>query len=221
MAVYGFAPEGTDEQGEFNPFNQYGTTKMQAEAVYKEWYAEDPEHRSLVIVRPTVIFGEQNRGNVYNLLQQIASRRFIMFGHGQNRKSMAYVQNVAEFLAFSLRLGAGEHIYNYVDKPDLSMNELVRRCRSVLFRRNGVGFRLPGWIGILAGVGFDYLAALTRKNLPISSIRVKKFMSTTAFDTSVADTGFKPSHSLEEGLERTLCYEFLEDHKGSRVFYSE
>ena len=35
-----------------------------AEQVYKEWQAEDPENRTLVIVRPTVIFGEGNRGNV-------------------------------------------------------------------------------------------------------------------------------------------------------------
>ena len=42
-----------------------------------------------------------------------------MFGPGTNRKSLAYVQNVAEFLAFSLQFGPGEHLYNYVDKPDL------------------------------------------------------------------------------------------------------
>ena len=221
VAVYGFAPEGTDERGAFNPFNDYGRTKMEAEAVYREWLAEDPEQRSLVIVRPTVIFGEQNRGNVYNLLRQIATGRFIMFGAGTNRKSMAYVQNIAEFLAFCTQFGPSEHLYNYVDKPDLSMNTLVTRCRSVLWGKKGVGLRLPGWLGILAGYGFDGVAAITGKKLPISSIRVKKFMGTTAFNTSISQTGFTPSSSLVRGIERTLRHEFLENHKAETVFFSE
>ena len=221
VAVYGFAPEGTDERGEFNPFNDYGRTKMEAEKVYRAWQAEDPENRSLVIVRPTVIFGEQNRGNVYNLLRQIASGRFIMFGSGINRKSMAYVHNIAEFLAFSTRFGPGEHLYNYVDKPDLDMNSLVARCRSVLFGKEGFGLRLPGWLGIIIGYGFDAFAVITKKSLPVSSIRVKKFMATTAFNTSLAETGFTPSHTLSEGLEKTIKHEFLEDHNDDTLFYTE
>lgn len=221
VAVYGFASEGTDESGAFNPFNDYGRTKMEAEEVYRAWLSEDPTNRSLVIVRPTVIFGEQNRGNVYNLFRQIASGRFVMFGPGVNRKSMAYVQNIAEFLAFSARFGPGEHLYNYVDKPDLDINALVVHCRSVLFGKDDVGPRLPRWVGVLAGYGFDLLSALTRKKLPISSIRVKKFMGTTAFDTSIGETGFSPAYSLSEGIERTLCYEFLENHSDDKLFYSE
>lgn len=221
VAVYGFAPEETDERGAFNPFNDYGRTKVEAETVYRAWQAEDPEHRSLVVVRPTVIFGEQNRGNVYNLLRQIASGRFIMFGPGTNRKSMAYVQNIAEFLAFSTQFGPGEHVFNYVDKPDLDMNTLVARCRTVLFGKDGVGLRLPGWLGVLVGYGFDVFAAATGKKLPASSLRVKKFMRTTAFDASVSKTGFVPSCTLAEGIERTLRHEFLEDHGGDKLFYSE
>ena len=221
VAVYGFAPEGTDERAAFNPFNDYGRTKMEAEAVYGAWQAEDPANRSLIIIRPTVIFGEQNRGNVYNLLRQIASGRFIMFGPGTNRKSMAYVQNIAECLAFCTQFGTGQHVYNYVDEPDLDINTLVTMCRSVLFGQEGVGLRLPRWLGVLAGYGFDMLAVLTGKKLPISSIRVKKFMGTTSFGTAIFSTGFSPSCSLAEGIERTLRHEFLEDHSRDKLFYSE
>ncbi len=122
VAIYGFAPSDTDEGGEPNYFNDYGRTKFLAEQVFKEWQAEDSDNRTLVIVRPTVIFGEGNRGNVYNFLKQIASRRFVMFGNGENRKSMAYVENVVAFLEYSLSFKPGLHIYNYIDKPDFDMN---------------------------------------------------------------------------------------------------
>ena len=49
------------EEGAINPFNEYGRTKALAEDVYREWRAKDPDSRSLIIVRPTVVFGEGNR----------------------------------------------------------------------------------------------------------------------------------------------------------------
>jgi len=58
VAIYGFAAPDTDESGIVDYFNDYGRTKYLAECVYKEWQQEDPDNRSLIIVRPTVIFGE-------------------------------------------------------------------------------------------------------------------------------------------------------------------
>ena len=221
VAIYGFAPADTNESGEPNYFNDYGRTKYLAEGVYKEWQAEDPENRTIVIVRPTVIFGEGNRGNVYNLLKQIASRRFVMFGNGKNKKSMAYVGNVAAFLEYSLSFKPGLHIYNYIDKPDFDMNTLISIARKSLFRKDNVGLRMPAFLGMAMGYIADAVAKLISKSLPVSSIRVKKFMGTTQFASSVSDTGFVPQFSLEEGLERTLRYEFMEDNSDERTFDTE
>ena len=55
VAIYGFAPNNTGEEGSPNYFNDYGRTKYLAEQVYKKWQEEDPENRMLVIIRPTVI----------------------------------------------------------------------------------------------------------------------------------------------------------------------
>ena len=74
------------ENGTINPFNEYGRTKALAEDVYREWRAKDPENRSLIIIRPTVVFGEGNRGNVYNLLNQINSGAFAMIGNGKKQE---------------------------------------------------------------------------------------------------------------------------------------
>ncbi len=221
VAIYGFAPASTDESGKPNYFNDYGRTKYLAEQVYKDWQAEDPENRTLVIVRPTVIFGEGNRGNVFNLLKQIASGRFVMFGNGKNRKSMAYVENVAAFLEYSLSFKPGLHIYNYIDKPDFDMNTLVSEARKTLFGKNNVGLRLPAFLGMAIGYFADFVSKVMGKTLPVSSIRVKKFMGTTQFASSVSETGFVPPVSLEEGLARTLRYEFLEDNSDKRTFETE
>ena len=221
VAIYGFAPANTDEQGEPNFFNEYGKTKYLAEQVYLDWHAQDPSNRTLVIVRPTVIFGPGNRGNVYNLLRQIASGRFAMFGDGRNVKSMAYVENVAKFLVHCIGEKPGVHVYNYIDKPDLSMNQLVQVARKTLFDKSGVGLRMPGFLGMTIGVGFDLLAWIIRRPLPVSSIRVKKFMATTQFSSAVPETGFEAPYTLAQGLEKTLRYEFLEDNRDKPTYETE
>jgi len=221
VAVYGFAPVGTDESGVIAPFNDYGRTKYEAEKVFKAWQQEMPSERTLVVIRPTVVFGEQNRGNVYNLLKQIASKKFLMIGNGQNRKSMAYVENVAAFIEHSLTFSPGIHVYNYIDKPDFSMNELVKTVNRTLGRSESVGFRLPYAFGYAVGKAFDVLAAITGKRLTVSSIRIKKFCADTVFDTSVEKSGFVPPAKLTEGLERTVHHEFLQKDESKVVFYSE
>lgn len=221
VAVYGFAPNGTNESGALNPINNYGRTKYEAEQVFSSWQAEAPTERTLVIVRPTVVFGEKNRGNVFNLLSHIASGRFVMVGNGNNRKSMAYVENVAAFIEHSMTFKPGIHTYNYVDQPDYSMNELVASVNQILGRPKVNRFRLPFAIGYSIGLIFDMAASISGKRFAISSIRVKKFCANSEFNTSIAKTGFTPPVSLENSLEKTIRYEFIESHDEKDVFYSE
>ena len=221
VAVYGFAPLGINESGAIAPFNDYGRTKWEAEQVYKQWQAEDPQNRTLVIVRPTVVFGERNRGNVFNLLRQIVSGKFVMVGDGLNRKSMAYVENVAAFLEYSLDFKPGVHIYNYIDKPDFTMNTLIAHINKLLGRSSEIKFRLPFSLGLLIGAGFDLVAKITGKKFPISAIRVKKFCANSVYESSIESTDFVPPVPLMDAIERTVRFEFIEDHKNEQVFYSE
>jgi nucleoside-diphosphate-sugar epimerase len=219
VAVYGFAPLGTDETGEINYFNDYGRTKWLAEGKYREWLKSNTAN-SLTIIRPTVIFGEQNRGNVYNLLRQISSGHFPMVGKGTNIKSMNYVENVAAFLEYNLNNSPGEHLFNYIDKPDFDMNTLIAEVDRIL-GRIPPHIHWPYWLGMLGGYGFDLLAKILHKKLTISSIRVKKFCANTQFEaTNIKQTDFKAPVSLKEGLERTMKYEFIDKVKG-HLFYTE
>jgi len=205
VAVYGFAKLGTDETGAINPFNAYGKSKYQAEKELAQWHTENPKQRSLLIVRPTVVFGEGNRGNVYNLIKQISSGRFVMVGDGKNQKSMAYVQNIAAFLLTCVTTKTTYGVFNYVDTPDYDMNTLVADVRKTMLGKNGVGPRLPKWAGQVLGWVADVVAKITGKKLPISRVRVQKFTSSTSFATSKHELDeFEAPYTLQDGLERTL-----------------
>lgn len=207
VAVYGFVTEDTDELGKINPFNDYGKSKYQAELVTHDWLDDT---KQFSVIRPTVVFGECNRGNVYNLLRQVASGKFLMIGKGENQKSMAYVENVAAFIEHLIEHGQGHQVFNYIDKPDFNMNMLVSVVNKALGKTGSV-LRLPYSLGLLGGYIFDLLTKLTGRELPISSIRVKKFCARTQFKSRTDYLGFKPPYTLEEGLSKTVKYEFGKD----------
>ena len=221
VAVYGLNKKNPNEDHEKDPFNHYGKSKWQAEQVLQQWYKTHPDW-NINIIRPTVIFGERNRGNVYNLLKQISGGKFLMVGNGENKKSMAYEGNIVAFVKYMIdNETQGYNVFNYIDKPDCNMNELVAHVSKVL-NKHIPSTHFPYWLGMLGGYGFDVLAKLTGKKLAISSVRVKKFCATTQYDSTKAQsTGFKPPYTLKEGLARTLEFEFVHPRTDDITFKSE
>ncbi len=221
VAVYGLNRDNPDESSVPAPFNHYGKSKWQAELLIKEWYDNDPYNKSVTIIRPTVIFGERNRGNVYNLFKQIVNGKFVMVGKGNNKKSMAYVGNIVDFIRDKTKkLDLGYHVYNYSDKPDLSTNELVTLIRSEL-KLPQSNLRIPYFMGILGGYFFDIYAKIFGNSLPISSVRVKKFCATTQFNSQKAHSRFKPPFTLKQGLSRTIRHEFVKPKDDDILFFTE
>lgn len=221
VAVYGLNKKNPNEDHPADPFNNYGKSKWQAEEVVKEWYASHPDW-NIDIVRPTVIFGERNRGNVYNLLHQIQSGHFLMVGEGTNVKSMAYVGNIVAFVKFMIEnVKEGYNVFNYIDKPDTNMNDLVALVSEVL-NKHIPATHFPYWLGMMGGYAFDVLAKITGKKLAVSSVRVKKFCATTQFNSTKAmSSGFVPPYTLKEGLSRTLEFEFVHPRTDEIEFKSE
>jgi len=209
VAVYGLNSGSPNEDSPIKPFNDYGKSKYKAETIFSNWADSDLTH-CLITVRPTVIFGEKNRGNVYNLLNQLSSGKFIKVGKGINRKSMAYVLNLTSFLTTLLKSDPGQFVYNYADKPDLCMNELIDIFHNTIGKNPKNNFQIPYALGLMGGYGYDILAKVTGKPYSISSIRIKKFCADTVINTNkLQNTGFVPSYTLDEGLSRMIKSEFL------------
>ena len=221
VAIYGLNKTNPNEKHIQDPFNHYGKSKWQAELVIQEWYKNDPKNKSVTILRPTVIFGERNRGNVYNLLKQISSGKFIMIGKGVNKKSMAYVGNIVALIKYKLETSKeGYNVFNYADKPDYSMNELtqlIEEKMNIKIPR----LKIPYWFGMLGGYGFDLISMLSNKKFTLSSVRIKKFCATTQFNSSKIHNNFNAPYTLREGLDKTLEHEFINEKDDEILFYSE
>ena len=210
VAVYGMNINNPNEKSNCNPFNHYGKSKLEAEKLLIKWCEDRKNKRYLDIVRPTVVFGEGNRGNVYNLINQVSKGTFAIIGNGKNKKSMAYVRNLAEFLKYLTEPKRnGIRIFNYADKPHLTMNGLINLIKKELDIKYP-SLRLPKYFGIIIGYFFDILSKLTKKEFSISAIRVKKFCANSIINTEKLDNlKFESKYTIQEGLKQTIKNDFL------------
>jgi hypothetical protein len=82
--------------------------------------------------------------------------------------------------------------------------------------------RIPYWAGMLGGYCFDFLAWISRKKLPISNVRVKKFCAVTQFDATKAhSTNFTPPYPISQAIDRTIQFEFLTQKEDNIIYLSE
>ena len=155
-----------------------------------------------------MIFGENNRGNLFKLMESIYLKKFLMIGSGKNIKSIAYVRNLVDFIVFSLGLKKFQ-TFNYIDKPDLSLIQLIKIIRQHFGYKHNVFLKLPYFIAVAIIIILEFLSRFIKIDLPISYVRIKKFCSTTQFGAKkMIKTGFNPKYTIEEGLQKTIIYEF-------------
>lgn len=221
VSVYGLNKPNPDENYPKEPSNHYGKSKLMAENLILEW-SKNGEHNNAIIIRPTVIFGERNRGNLYTLLRQIASGKFIQIGKGDNVKSLAYVGNIVDFVKYIIAQESDEcRIFNYCDKPDLNVNDIVNLAKTNM-NLPITRVKIPYFIGYSGGLLLDLAALVTGRSYSISSVRIKKFCATTQFSSSkMLASGFIPPYSLTEGLKRTIEFEFVQKGADDVSFVTE
>ena len=136
-----------------------------------------------------------------------------MIGNGLNKKSIAYVGNVAHLLKKLINEKTkGFQILNYTDEPDLTMNELVNLIYDYIgIKRNKI--KIPYLAALIIGYLFDVIALIFKRDTKISSIRVKKFCSNSIYDSRTSKIYFDPPYKLKDALRKTIKYEFLKSKK--------
>jgi nucleoside-diphosphate-sugar epimerase len=205
VAVYGTVEQETGEEGRCAPCSHYGKSKLAAENIYEAW-RNAGEGNKLTIIRPAMVFGEGDRGNVYQLFRRIAKGRLVMIGNGRNRQSMAYVENIAARLEHALDQQADYAVSNYADKPDLSMNQLIGAVTTAIGREDKL-IHIPYLPGIWGVALLELVGKVCRYQFSISRDKVQKFCATTQFKSNV-EHNFVAPVDLYQAIEKTVKHEF-------------
>ncbi len=205
-AIYGETVDPATETTTPRPTSPYGKSKLQSEQLLVD--AAHHDDLSVLVIRPSVTFGEGNFANMYALIQQIANRRYIHVGPSQNRKSLSYVRNLVDFVWWVWPLHReGFDVYNWVESPDLTSRQIA----SLLADFAGVrlpSFGIPLWLALVAAMPFELSSRMLGVRTAISRTRVRKLVvDQTQFDSSKArERGFSAPVSLEDGLRAMVVW---------------
>lgn len=149
-----------------NPLTPYGKSKFEAEQYLLKQVL--PEGKRLFIIRPCMIHGPGNKGNL-NLLYKVVEKGIpwplVKF---ENSRSFLSVENLSYLIhqmLFNKEILSG--IYNFADDEALSTNQLINNINIALNKKSKFLGIPKGLIESVAKVG-DVL------NLPLNSERVKK-----------------------------------------------
>lgn len=210
--IYGKRVSGViDETREPQPFNSYERSKVAAEEEVRRGAAE--YGMEYVILRPSPIYGPGDQ-RLAKLYKNAARGRFPLFGSGEGRRHMVYVDDLAEAFLRSCVLPAAANEEMIVAGP-----EAVRLCDILqtlaeLSNRRSAGPRLPlKAVVLLAGVTEDVCRLLNVK-APLHRRRMDFYLSDTEYDCGHAREvlDWEPSVSLRQGLRKTLRAEAEPDN---------
>lgn len=203
VAVYGDGDAERDESSPTLGTTPYGESKLAGERVLERWASQGAD-RSALTIRPSVVFGPFHFANMYTLVRQVHSGRFLTVGNGRNFKSLAYVPNLVDatlFLWERLPLERPFEVFNYADKPDLTSAQIAAQIYHAL-GKEPPSFGVPLALALAAALPLDAVSKLTGRDLPVSTARIRKLavQQTRYAAAKVRALGFVPRHTLQEGL---------------------
>tara|TARA_B100001769_G_C22112478_1_gene602322 strand:- start:4445 stop:5440 length:996 start_codon:yes stop_codon:yes gene_type:complete len=203
VATYGNSNYGKDENSKQEPVNDYGKSKLLAEGLIKSWHVKN-QNVKLIIVRPAVVFGEYNFGNVFNLINQIRNGLFAVIGNGMNIKSIAYAGNLVDSVMYCINnIKENQFIYNYCDYPQENINSQSLIISKILGKSRP--YKIPLWFTKIFTLPIDLIEKLTGTDLKINSMRVKKFTTPTFFlSDKIRSHGYVQNVSINDAYEKTI-----------------
>jgi len=142
----------------------------------------------------------------------IKEGRFPIFGNGENRRSMGYVDNLAQgiLLAAVTSAAAGETFWLADDRP-YSMDEIIETVRTSL--RDDFGMtvakrvrHLPGIIADIARIADRAIQGLGLYQQEVHVLSEMNLTIACSIDKARRMLGYDPGVALREGMRRSIAW---------------
>jgi nucleoside-diphosphate-sugar epimerase len=185
------SPDRLTEETPCHPDTPYGRSKLAAEQALIALTQDSP--MTWTILRPTLVYGPGNPGNMGRLLTLINRRLPLPLGAIHNRRSFVYVGNLVDAILQSIEHpNAINQTFLVSDGEDLSTPQLIRRLASCLGHSAPL---LPIPPALIQTIG-----QLTGKTDTVS-----RLLGSLSVDSSkIRHTlNWQPPYTLDQGLQTT------------------
>jgi nucleoside-diphosphate-sugar epimerase len=203
IAPYGPTEEVKNEQSLPVPVSPYGASKLAAEKIHLAWQRGNADHR-LLIVRPGVVFGAGEGGNLTRMIRAVLGGYFFYMGNRQTRKAGGYVKELCLALTWVMEYqetqGHGVELFNFSMDPAPTVEEYVTTiCRVAGIRRFIPSVPYPCLLG--TSYVIEGICRPLRIHQPISPVRIRKLVHSNNVDPHfLRQAGYPYHYTLEQAL---------------------
>lgn len=199
IAPYGAAEELKTEETLPTPNTPYGISKLVAEKIHEKWAVKDNK-RELTIVRPGIVYGKGEHGNMTRLYKGQKKGYFFYAGRKDTIKACVYVKDLCRFFKYRMIDNdfKGIDIYNCTFEPAYTIEQICQTMQKATGMHKFIPKIPAGLLLFAAGV----LGPIGGKKVGIHPARVKKLMvSTNICGKKLSESGYKFHYTLEESFK--------------------
>ena len=198
IAPYGAGEELKKETTLPTPNTPYGISKLVAEKIHIGWQGKD-KNRELTILRPGIVYGKGEHGNMTRLYKGIKGHYYFYAGRKDTIKACIYVKELVLFMKYRMIDNSfkGHNIINCTFEPAYNIEQI---CEAIK-KATGLKTRIPKVPGGMLMAAAAVLGPIGGKKVGIHPARVKKLMvSTNISGKKLADMDYKFHYTLEESF---------------------
>ncbi len=196
IAPYGAAEQLKKETTLPTPNTPYGISKLVAEKIHLVWQVKD-KSRELTIVRPGIVYGKGEHGNMTRLYKGQKKRYFFYAGRKDTVKACIYVKELVRFMKYRMidNSFCGTDIFNCTFEPAFNIQQICETMQKSIGMKRHI-MCIPSWVLIPAAY---ILGPIGGKKVGIHPARIKKLMvSTNISGEKLAKCGYKFHYTFEE-----------------------
>ena len=182
------------------PVGPYGESKIQAEEYIKKHFTFSNTDKQVYILRPCMIHGPGNKGNL-NLLYNVVKKGIPWpLGDFENRRSFTSIDNLCYVIEGLLTKDVPSGIYHMGDDEALSTNELIAIMCEVMGKQPHIWKMNKRFMEGCAGLG-------TLLHLPLNTERLRKLTENYVVSNNKIKRALgidKMPVTAKEGLIKTI-----------------
>ena len=199
IAPYGAAEQLKKETTLPTPNTPYGISKLVAEKIHIGW-VEKSADRELTILRPGIVYGKGEHGNMTRLYKGIKGHYYFYAGRKDTVKASIYVKELVQIMKYRIIDNdfKGYDIINCTFEPAYTIEQI---CEAMKASTDLKGRKIPQIPGGLLMTAATILGPIGGKKVGIHPARVKKLMvSTNISGKKLSKMDYKFHYTLKESF---------------------
>lgn len=206
ISPYGVEDKLKDEDTIPCPNTPYGSSKLAAEKIHLAWQNRDIKRRILTVVRPGVVFGKGENGNMSRLVKLIHKNFFFYMGNKDTRKAGVYVKELVSQVMWVHEKQLNDKfpkivLFNSTMWPNPSISDYVNNVKSVANIKRLIP-NVPYSLLICFGFIFELFYKVIGTANPFSPVRLRKLVRPNLVKPSfLVKNKYKPIYNLQSALE--------------------